>query len=177
MPLDEITLASSSGLLSFQPSSSGNPEPFNTSTILKLGPPPKTEKLKEQVVATLQDAQQYPGGPNGIATTNGDVDMPQSGAGINGEGQNGDVEMQQQVLIKEIEPDQDPDVLSPEAGETFPPIPAVFRTADLKREVEAVRDKRRMIRLGPGVNTGKSVGSTTVLPSVVAFTVYDGDEG
>jgi transcription initiation factor TFIID subunit 5 len=167
-------LASSSGLLSafLPPSSPTNIESFNTSTVLKLGPPPKTEKLKEQVVATLQETQQPP--------STGEDPHAMEAEGVNGTGQpngDGDVDMQQQVLIKEIEPDVDPDVTSPEAGETFPPIPAVFRTADLKREVEAVRDKRRMIRLGPGANVGKSVPPATVLPSVVAFTMFDNGEG
>lgn len=164
MPIDKITLASSSGLLSAYNPTTTHLDSLNKSTILKLGPPPKTDKLKEQVVVTLQE------GAN--TNSNGDIEMAQP----NGE-EGQDVEMKQQILIKEVEPDVDPEVTSPEAGETFPPIPQVFRTADLKREVEAVRDKRRMIRLGPGANIGKSVGPTTVLPSVVAFTVFDGGEG
>jgi transcription initiation factor TFIID subunit 5 len=55
----------------------------------------------------------------------------------------------------------------------------VFRIADLKREVEAVRDKRKMIRLGPNLDETKpgSSSSGATLPSVVAFTVFDGGEG
>jgi transcription initiation factor TFIID subunit 5 len=72
----------------------------------------------------------------------------------------------------------DSDLISPGEGETNPPIPAVFRIVDLKREVEAVRDKRKMIRLGPGGEDGKSGASgSIVLPSVVAFTMFDSGEG
>jgi transcription initiation factor TFIID subunit 5 len=83
-----------------------------------------------------------------------------------------------------LEPDLDRDLdrgdlISPEEAETLPPVPAVFRIADLKREVEAVRDKHRMIRLGPNLDDSKpgSSSSSPTLPSVVAFTVFDGGEG
>jgi transcription initiation factor TFIID subunit 5 len=54
----------------------------------------------------------------------------------------------------------------------------MFTIAELSREVEAIRDKRRMIRLGPNVPQGDiTVPPATVLPSVLAHTLFDGGEG
>lgn len=162
---------------------SGSLESFNSATQLKLGPAPMTDKLREQVVRTIQDEStgingdhsprkstgSLPNGQtNGHTDTNGDVDM--------------DARDKRSPTIQEVklEPDieRDRDLISPGENETHPPVPAVFRIADLKREVEAVKDKRKMIRLGPGVEDGKTGGpSSAVLPSVVAFTLFDNDEG
>lgn len=175
MPLDKITIASTSGLHGQQIPSTSSVAKFNSSTILKLGRPPMTDKLKEQVVRTLQDSETAPTFNGNGPTLNGDGVPEQNGVS------DGDIEMQQpaQQPIPEIkiEDETDPTVLTPDGSETMPPIPAVFRTADLKREVEAIRDKRKMIRLGPDAKQGQSVPPTTVLPSVVAFTVFDGGEG
>ncbi|KAK8861670.1 hypothetical protein IAR55_002493 [Kwoniella newhampshirensis] len=189
-PLDEIVIASKSGLIGSALPSNMPIGDFHTATSLKLGPPPMTDKLKEQVARTLQDES--------ADAPNGDASPERSGSALphgqpNGHDANGDVEMtspsrdgpteSQGVapLVREIklEPDADldPDLISPEESETHPPIPAVFRIPDLKREVEAIRDKRKMIRLGLGAVDGK-VGnsSSTVLPSVVAFTLFDHGE-
>jgi transcription initiation factor TFIID subunit 5 len=185
MPLSPITLASSSGLVSGLLPQSTSIEGFNSATSLKLGPPPMTEKLKEQVVRTIRDEDAGPNGtasPQGVSSTlhnghpkgdgNGDFDMasPRESRGVSKE-----------LMVQEIKPepngDETSDLVSPGELDTLPPVPAVFRIADLKREVEAVRDKRKMIRLGPGVDEGKVGSSGALLPSVVAFTVFDGGEG
>ncbi|WWC60418.1 uncharacterized protein I303_102990 [Kwoniella dejecticola CBS 10117] len=217
VPLDEITIATASGLLASALPAAMPIEAFNTATDLKLGPPPMTEKLKEQVTRTLQDEEPQqahqstqPNGTNGISSpskastalpnghpngdANGDIDMtsPTAAADINGsdgaQNQNGSAEragtpgpgmsVQEVKLEPELDRNKDPDLVSPEEKETLPPVPAVFRIPDLKREVEAIRDKRKMIRLGPQSNGEIKAGSSssTVLPSVVAFTLFDHGE-
>lgn len=118
-----------------------------------------TEKLKEQVTRTLQDEGEAQA-VNGDA--NGDVDMTSP-------------HPTNEIVVKlEPETEHDSSVISPDESETLPPIPAVFRIADLKREVEAIKDRRKMIRLGPS-GSGASAGFG-VLPSVVAFTLFDHGE-
>nr|XP_019011969.1 transcription initiation factor TFIID subunit 5 [Kwoniella pini CBS 10737]OCF50750.1 transcription initiation factor TFIID subunit 5 [Kwoniella pini CBS 10737] len=185
VPLDEITIATASGLLASALPSAMPIEAFNTATDLKLGPPPITEKLKEQVIRTLQDEEpQSTQQPNGTSSpSKASLSLPNGHP--NGD-TNGDVEMSSPnqtgdhivKLEPELERNKDPDLVNPEENETLPPIPAVFRIPDLKREVEAIRDKRKMIRLGPQNNGESKAGSSsnTVLPSVVAFTLFDQGE-
>ncbi|OCF41614.1 transcription initiation factor TFIID subunit 5 [Kwoniella heveanensis CBS 569] len=178
VPLDKITLASKSGLIASALPSAMPIEAFNTATNLKLGPPPMTDKLKEQIARTLrdEDASQQPNGNISGADANGDVEMASPS-----QDQQATEDRPKSPTVQEIklepETDRDPTLVSPDENETLPPIPAVFRLPDLKREVEAIRDKRKMIRLGPPTEDGK-VGSSSqaVLPSVVAFTLFDHGE-
>jgi len=64
----------------------------------------------------------------------------------------------------------------------LPPYPPSFRTIDVKREVEKVKEARKRIRLGPveKVNTSLTTGVNAAasqarwnLPSVCMFTVHD----
>jgi transcription initiation factor TFIID subunit 5 len=66
----------------------------------------------------------------------------------------------------------------------LPPHPPTFKTIDVKREVEKVRDERKRIRLDPSVLTaaGASSGAAAAvrahaLPSVCAYTLHDVPEG
>jgi transcription initiation factor TFIID subunit 5 len=152
-PLDKFTLVSSTGLLSSLLPRNTSLATFNSTSpkTLKLGSAPMTEKLKEQISRTMQDEE-----------ADGDVDMGDSA-----------------VKVEVLENGHAEDLISPGEDETNPPIPAVFRIADLKREVEAVKDKRKMIRLGPGVESEKASSEKAGfgLPSVVAFTMFDHGEG
>jgi len=168
MPLDKIAIVSSSGLISSLIPSSSSIDTFNSSTTLKLGAAPITEKLREQVIRTLRDEDS--GGVNGDAS-------PQKSAATMPNGHDVDMTPEPAEIKLEAFEDRDPDLVSPDESETNPPAPAVFRIADVKREVEAVRDKRKMIRLGPGVEESMAGLSSSILPSVVAFTVRDGGEG
>ena len=180
MPLDEMIIALSNGLMPPTIPPSSSIEAFNSATRLKLGPAPMTDKLREQVARTIQDEDEAANGDettnsaahisNGLANGDGDVDMTE------------EAEQEKGPIVQDVklEPDteKDADLICPDESETHPPVPAVFRIADLKREVEAVRDKRKMIRLGPGMDEKKlGESSSIVLPSVVAFTVFDGGEG
>lgn len=157
MPLDEVSLASGTGLKSFL----NTVGPQNQPTNLKLGPPPMTDKLKEQVTRTLSDEDKPPANGDGGQATNGDIEM------------NGSHEKSPVVQEIKFEQDLDTDLVSPAEGETLPPVPGIFRIADLKREVEAVRDRRRMMRLGA---SEEGQASSPILPSALAVTVFDGGE-
>lgn len=179
-PLDPVTLAAGTGLKQSLPRSNGQAVP----TDLKLGPAPVTDKLKEQVMKNLQDEEAE-------AAANGDRPPADGDAGqANGHDANGDVEMGSpkdqasraqtrerspiiQAVKLEMDIEKPSDLVSPTENETLPPVPGIFRIADLKREVEAVRDRRKMIRLG---TTDDGQRSSPVLPSVLAMTIFDGGE-
>jgi len=181
MPLDKISIAASSGLIASMLPPSTSPSKLNASTPLKLGPPHMLEKLKEEVMRVIREEEEANGEEGGDkAVANGHA---------NGVDANGDVEMGDAAATREtrtasptkktikIEPDevQDPDLIRPDGSETLPPQPTFYKITDVKREVEAVRDKRKMIRLGPRPDE-KTGASTVVLPSVVAFTMHDAGE-
>jgi transcription initiation factor TFIID subunit 5 len=175
-------LAAGTGLKQTLDRSNGQAIP----TELKLGPAPVTDKLKEQVMKNLQDEEEA-----AAAATNGDRPPADGEAPVsNGHDANGDVEMGSpkdqasraqtrersptvQAVKLEMDIEKDTDLVSPTENETLPPVPGIFRIADLKREVEAVRDRRKMIRLG---TTDDGHASSPVLPSVLAMTVFDGGE-
>lgn len=182
MPLDKIAIASSSGLLSSLLPSSVSPEKFNSATQLKLGPAQMTEKLREEVVRVLNEEEDVVNGDTGTPAdstanghsltvdANGDVEMGDASR------EGGEARSPSKKTIKlEPEEEQDPSLISPEVHELLPPPPGLYKVTDVKREVEAVRDKRKMIRLGPKGDEGGS-GSSTTLPSIVAFTMFDTGE-
>ncbi|KZT72808.1 TFIID and SAGA subunit [Daedalea quercina L-15889] len=60
----------------------------------------------------------------------------------------------------------------------LPPYPPSFRTIDMKREVEKVRDARKRIRLErTEVRTPQGVTKNQPLPSICAYTLHDVGEG
>lgn len=170
MPVDKISIASSSGLLAGLLPPATSAEEFNGATQLKLGQPVMLDKLKEEVLRVVREEDEA---VNGAPDTPGDSTV---NGHANGTDANGDVEMgdarspNKQV---KLEPEADPDVVAPEPTETLPPQPTFYKVTDVKREVEAVRDKRKMIRLGP---PGEGTGAPATLPSIVAFTMFDGGE-
>lgn len=78
-----------------------------------------------------------------------------------------------------------PEGLSRPLPSDMPPLPPSFRTLDVKREVEKVRDARKKIRLDPTVLTmDKDANSpeaaaarARALPSICAYTLYDVGDG
>lgn len=76
-----------------------------------------------------------------------------------------------------------PGVVSPTLAD-LPPHPPTFKTVDVKREVEKVRDARKRIRLEPSVlnnvnpNTPQGAAARSrALPSICAYTLHDVGEG
>ncbi|TXT07500.1 hypothetical protein VHUM_03220 [Vanrija humicola] len=171
MPLDKVTIASSSGLLTQLLPPATSVEKFNSATPLKLGAPPVLEKLREEVIRIVREEDEAAGGE--AATPGGSV----ANGHANGGDANGDVEMTDASRdpARPEEEKKDSDLVSPDPTETIPPQPTFYKLADVKREVEAVRDKRKMVRLGPKPDE-KAGGSGVNLPSIVAFTLFDGGE-
>lgn len=173
MPLDKIAIASSSGLLASILPPGQSPEKFNSQTTLKLGAPHMLEKLREEVIRVIREEDEAAeGGEGAIANSH-----------ANGVDANGDVEMgdsrepgtmsPSKKIKMELDESRDPDLVRPDPSETLPPQPTFYKVTDVKREVEAVRDKRKMIRLGPKPEEAERA---PVLPSIVAFTMFDGGE-
>jgi transcription initiation factor TFIID subunit 5 len=66
----------------------------------------------------------------------------------------------------------------------LPPLPPSFKTIDLNREVEKVRDARKRIRLEPSALASVDLNSpqsgtarARALPSICAYTLHDVGEG
>lgn len=76
-----------------------------------------------------------------------------------------------------------PGVISPTEADMLP-HPPTFKTIDVQREVEKVRDARKRIRLEPSALTSVDLGSAQgaaararALPSICAYTLHDVGEG
>ncbi|KAG9314306.1 TFIID and SAGA subunit [Chiua virens] len=71
-----------------------------------------------------------------------------------------------------------PGVISPTEADMLPHPPS-FKTIDVQREVEKVRDARKRIRLEPSALTSVDLGSARAraLPSICAYTLHDVGEG
>lgn len=76
-----------------------------------------------------------------------------------------------------------PGLISPSLAD-LPPQPPTFKTIDVKREIEKVRDARKRIKLEPAYLNGVSPNSpqaatarARALPSVCAYTLHDVGEG
>lgn len=74
-------------------------------------------------------------------------------------------------------------LVSPSTSE-LPPYPPTFKTVDVKREVERVRDARKRIRLEPSILGTMDLDSPhaaalrpRVIPSICAYTMHDVGEG
>lgn len=76
-----------------------------------------------------------------------------------------------------------PGVVSPAESDLLP-MPPSFKTVDVKREVERVRDARKRIRLDPSAASSvdpnspqSAVARARALPSISAYTLHDTGEG
>ena len=69
-------------------------------------------------------------------------------------------------------------LVSPSSSD-LPPYPPSFKTEDVKREVEKVRDARKRIRLDPvpASNGFPGTAKSRALPSICAYTLQDVGEG
>lgn len=80
----------------------------------------------------------------------------------------------------------DPPLVSPELSE-LPPRPVLFKSIEVKKEVERLRDVRKRIRLEPGPLTASDAElgldraalftRSGALPSVCAYTFHDAGDG
>jgi len=73
-------------------------------------------------------------------------------------------------------------IVSPTTADLLP-YPQPFKTVDVRREVEKVRDARKRIRLDPSTlsaadgNTQGAAARQLSLPSICAYTLHDVHEG
>lgn len=82
-----------------------------------------------------------------------------------------------------LRPSAPKDLVAPQASDMLP-LPTTFKTVDIKREVERVRDARKRMRLDPSA-LGSDKDSSThgpgtkikALPSICAYTLYDVGDG
>lgn len=138
---------------------------------LKLGPMPVDPKLSREVQRTLQ--------AQGLSSTTVDQSGTSSFAESTIPGTHGDSNGN----------DATPSALSgyaipPVNVSDLPPYPPSFRTIDVKREVEKIKEARRRIRLGPVGSGGEAKHAPGALlnttgqarynlPSVCMFTMHD----
>ncbi|KAL7424637.1 Transcription initiation factor TFIID subunit 5 [Cryptotrichosporon argae] len=181
-PLDTAQIASSIGLTASLLSNGASVDKLAAANPLKLGPAPMHEKLREEVGRVLREEDEpAEGGNNGVEgghDADGDVDM---GEGRAGSAAPRSPSKKTAKLEPEERDDKDADkdkadLVSPEPTEVLPPLPNFYKVVDVKREIEAIRDKRKAVRLGTS-DDDKAGPSSMTLPSVVAFTMFDNNEG
>ena len=93
-------------------------------------------------------------------------------------------EMNSPSAMQDVRPTVPAGLISPTPAELLP-RPPLFKTIDLRREVERVRDERKRLRLEPSAlamekdPTSNDVNAVRAraLPSVCAYTMYDVGEG
>lgn len=158
-------LLSGGGLESELATDAGGPTPASAlPPPLKLGPMPIDPKLSKEVQRTLQ--------AQGLAKTSAEAETQAEVAPEIGSASTGSSSAQYAI--------------PPVNAADLPPYPPSFRTIDVKREVEKVKEARKRIRLGPIAHTTSADGKLTVsalggsasqakynLPSVCMFTMHD----
>ncbi|KAK2461975.1 hypothetical protein APHAL10511_006438 [Amanita phalloides] len=94
-----------------------------------------------------------------------------------------DRDMTAQYDLQYARPPLAPGMVAPTNGD-LPPRPPSFKTIDIEREISAVRDARKRIRLEPSILTGIDHESpqaaslrARALPSICAYTLHDVPEG
>ena len=147
-------------------------------TPLKLGSMPADPKLQKEVHRVLQAEGISSSIPTGSASalllngTSGDSNMKDADV---------TVDPLHSIFVSST---QDTLPLPPLLSTDLPPYPPSFRTIDVRREVEKVREARKRIKLGPLENyqVTKQMTATSLtsvnqarysLPSVCMFTVHD----
>jgi transcription initiation factor TFIID subunit 5 len=167
-------------------SSAYDPNVFNaTQGELKLGPAPLSDSLKEETERILKEEP------------DDSRDVADNSAQVNGTGdakeRERDGKDEEAKPSGEIPSAASSGLIAPTTVD-FLPQPPTFRSVDVKREVEKVRDARKRIKLDPSilfaesgrgangfVHAGVSASSSKVpvsaLPSICAYTFHDALDG
>lgn len=161
----------------------GDPTAFNSQQgDLKLGPAPLPDGLREEAERVIKEEDEAMAIDGGSTQPNGDIKPSDSTTSA------------PSVL--------DLSSLNGTAGLALPlmsdllPHPAAFRSVDVKREVERVRDARKRIKLDPSVlyDSSNAYGGeangyvrqppppsskipSAALPSICAYTFHDAEDG
>ncbi|KZT30672.1 TFIID and SAGA subunit [Neolentinus lepideus HHB14362 ss-1] len=137
------------------PSTATSAQAFNsTQGELKLGPAPVTEEMRAEIERELRQRAVMDGDPNGA-----------------------------QYDIHYLRSQQIPGVMAP-SDLDLPPHPPTFKTADVLREAEKIRDWRKKIRLDAAAlkeldenSPQLSATRARALPSICCYTIHDVPEG
>lgn len=88
-----------------------------------------------------------------------------------------------QLDVQYTRPQAAPGLILPTEAD-LPPRPATFKTLDVEREVYAVKDARKRIRLDPSLLSNVDLNSpqannvrSRALPSICAYTLHNVPEG
>lgn len=159
---------------------------------LKLHPRiPLQEDLKDEVDHVLREKQQMSSDKLDapMAEEPKDTNSPPNGGAP---GPSSPVSERRSASVapdEHAERDEPSDLLGPTLAD-LPPQPSMFRTVDLLREVERVRDARKCLRIDPKLapepatagdakppSEWEGVPRTVGLPSVCMYTYYDAEDG
>jgi transcription initiation factor TFIID subunit 5 len=127
---------------------------------LKLGPAPANEMLRQEAEKRIREQQMSGFDPEVSGGTQYDLPFP---FGVLPTG-----------------------MVAPTTGD-LPPKPLQFRTIDIQREVDRIRDARKRIKLDPSILSGNvdihgfdkqsSTARAKALPSICAYTLHDAADG
>lgn len=156
--------------LSHQPPTTNSSDPSNEQT-LKLGPAPKDPKLMREVdrIVTADAASSSAPPDPSSSKEPGATDVTM----IDGTKTSLEAPVVPPLATDSHSPQVTAQVLGPTSQDLLP-YPNNFRTLDLRREVELVREARKRIRLGPEAYAeNKKTDPEVWKPSVCAFTIHD----
>ncbi|EJD04005.1 TFIID and SAGA subunit [Fomitiporia mediterranea MF3/22] len=91
---------------------------------------------------------------------------------------------ERELTAQDLRPSTSSDLISPQPSD-MPPLPPSFKTMDVKREVERIRDARKKIKLEPSALTLEKDSSSPqaaaararALPSICCYTMTDVGDG
>ncbi|KAA1066476.1 Transcription initiation factor TFIID subunit 5 [Puccinia graminis f. sp. tritici] len=143
----------------------------STEPPLKLGPTPKDPKLMREVAKLLAQEEAPP-----KPAESGDLPDGESADVAMTDGTKTTTNNPTNVPSTPIIPEATPstsDLIPPTNADLLPYL-SNFKTIDLRREVESIREAKKRIRLGPeAFNDNKQVEKEVWKPSVCAFTIHD----
>ncbi|SHO76905.1 Similar to S.cerevisiae protein TAF5 (Subunit (90 kDa) of TFIID and SAGA complexes) [Malassezia sympodialis ATCC 42132] len=161
---------------------------------LKLHPRiPLAEDLKDEVDHVLRDEQAQLQAKSKVEPTEKDTSTPTDTKDTNASSpasssRDPSVPPQHEEA-EDMEQEPTSDLLGPTLAD-LPPQPSMFRTVDLLREVERVRDARKCLRIDPKLapqaasaadakppSSWDGVPRTVGLPSVCMYTFFDAEDG
>jgi transcription initiation factor TFIID subunit 5 len=143
------------------PSRAMEPQSFNASRgSLKLGPAPVDDALRQEAERRLREQQMNGFDPEVSGGSQYDLPFPFGVVPVG--------------------------IMTPSANELLP-RPPQFRTVDIQREMDRVRDARKRIKLDPsslsgdidihGFDRQSTAARAKALPSICAYTLHDAADG
>lgn len=158
----------------------GDPSAFNSQQgDLKLGPAPLSDGLREEAERIIKEEDEAMAADGTSAQLNGDVKPSDSSASA--------------PSVLDLSSLNGTAGLAPPLMSDIPPQSTAFRSVDVKREVERVRDARKRIKLDPSLlyDSSNAYGGgangyarqspsrvpSAASPSICAYTFHDAEDG